>query len=153
MKCERVIQSFLKQDDCRYPSILIRLHITFCSACREEIRNLQKIFVSVHKASPFAMPEDLSDEIMRRIFKSGPMFENNISSSKWFYTGVILFASIILVSYSDSFIWLREHFGRELEIPLNIVLGLAITSYAASYIGTHIEGVKKFAEFISHKIN
>jgi hypothetical protein len=108
---------------------------------------------------PFQMTGDLSNAVIRKIYNSNQLygtnadFEKNISPSKWFYSGVILFASIMLVSYSESFISLRKHLGSSLEIPLNIVLGLIITVYAASYIATHLEALKKFAEFINNKIH
>jgi hypothetical protein len=153
MKCEKIIASFLNQDDSRYPVFFIRLHIAFCSRCRNEIKALQNAFIRATTASPFSMPLDLSDPIMRRIFKSDVIYEKNISSAKWLFSGVIIFASIFMLSYSESFIWLREYFGRGLEIPLHIVLGLVITFYAALYIGTHIDDMKKFAKFIENRIH
>jgi hypothetical protein len=153
MKCEKVIESFLKQDDSRYPAFLIRLHIAFCSRCREEIRALQKIFVEARTGYPFAIPRDMSGPVMRAIINSDLVYKKDISSVKWLFPGVIIFASIFLVSYSDSFIWLKGHFGGVLEVPLFIVLGLAITFYAALFIGTHLEMMGKFIEFINDKIH
>jgi hypothetical protein len=159
MKCEKIIINYLEQEDCRYPSLMARFHMILCSSCREEIHKLRDNFIDARMSSPYTMPVNLVDSIMRKIYNSGHVSENdiiaeeNISPSKWFYSGVILFASIILLSYSDSLTWLKGYFGSALEIPLNIVLGLIITVYAASYIGTHLDGVKKFAEFINSKIN
>ncbi|MBN2401617.1 MAG: hypothetical protein JXN64_04385 [Spirochaetes bacterium] len=153
MKCEKVINDFLNQDDSRYPAFLIRLHIAFCSRCRKEVSILQKIFVYARTSSSFKMPDDLSNPIMRRIFKSDVIYEKNISSSKWLLSGIVIFLSIFLVSYSDSFIWLRSHFGSLLEIPLYIVMGFIITLYAAMYIGTHIDDMRKFVKFIENRIN
>jgi hypothetical protein len=159
MKCEKIIHSYLEQEESRYPSLRVRLHLLLCSSCREEVRGLQKVFVSARVMVPFQMTGDLSNAVIRKIYNSNQMygtnadFEKNISPSKWFYSGVILFASIMLVSYSESFISLRKHLGSSLEIPLNIVLGLIITVYAASYIATHLEALKKFAEFINNKIH
>jgi hypothetical protein len=159
MKCEKIIQDFLQQEECRYPSFMIRMHTILCSSCRKEIRRLQKIFTNARSVSPFVIPGDMSNLVMRKIFNSDSMirdnavFSRNISPSKWFYSGAILFSSIILVSYSESFSRLKVSLGSAIEIPLNIVLGLAITIYAASYIGTHIEELKRIAEFINHKMH
>jgi hypothetical protein len=153
MKCKKIIDSFLNQDDSRYPVFLIRLHIAFCSRCRKEIRTLQKIFVKARTSSPFEMPGDMSGPVMRAIINSDVVYKKDISSGKWLFTGVVIFASIFLVSYSNSFIWLKSHFGSVLEVPLYMVLGLAITFYAALFIGTHIEMMRKFIEYLNDKIH
>lgn len=153
MKCEKAIASFLNQDDSRYPAFLIRLHIAFCSKCRKEISALQNIFVYARTSSPFIMPGDLSASIMRSIIKSDIVYKKDISSGKWLFTGAVIFASIFLVSYSDSFIWLKWHFGSGLEIPLYIVLGFIITIYFALYIGSHLDSLKKFVKLIENRIH
>lgn len=153
MKCDKVIKSFLNQDDSRYPSLLIRSHMLVCTKCREEIRMMSNVFLKASVVSLYAMPKDLSDLVMRRIRLSETAYAKDISSTKWLFTGVIIFASIFMVSYSESFIWLRRHFGSELEVPLNMVLGLIITVYSASFVGTHLDGAKKLLEFINNKIH
>jgi hypothetical protein len=153
MKCEKAIASFLNQDDSRYPLFFVRLHIVFCAKCREEIKSLQKIFINARTDSPFIMSEDLSSPVICAIFKSDMVYKKDISSGKWLVTGAVIFSSIFLVSYSDSFIWLRGQFGSVLEVPLYMVLGLAITSYAALFIGTHLEMMGRFVVFISNKIH
>ncbi len=153
MKCEEVIERFLGQEDGRYPAFFIRLHIVFCSRCRNEIRALQSIFIKAATSSSYTMPYDATGEVMRSIFKSAIIYEKNISSVKWLFTGAVIFASIFLVSYSESFIWLRSHFGSGLEIPVYIVLGLIITFYSAMCIGSHMDGLKKFIKFIENRIH
>jgi hypothetical protein len=153
MKCEKAVASFLGQDDSRYPLFFIRLHIAFCSKCRKEIKALQKIFVYARTSSPFIMHEDLNGTVMRAISKSDVVYQKDISSAKWLFTGAVIFASIFLVSYSDSFIWLRGQFGSVLEVPLYMVLGTAITFYAALFIGTHLEMMRRFVKFIEERIH
>ena len=103
MKCEKIIDRFLNQDDSRFASFLVRVHIAFCLKCRNEIKALQKIFVKARTTAPFVTPYDMSDSVMRRILASETVHENNISTAKWFFPGAVIFASIFLVSYSDSF--------------------------------------------------
>ena len=153
MKCEKVINDFLNQDDSRYPAFLIRVHIALCSKCREEIKALQNIFIQARTGSPFKMPQNLTDQVMRVVLNSDAVYEKNISSAKWLFTGLVILASIFLVSYSDSLIWLRSHFGSILEVPLFIVLGFVITIYSALYIGSHMDDLKKFIKYVENRIN
>ncbi|MFH0976683.1 MAG: hypothetical protein V1874_12945 [Spirochaetota bacterium] len=153
MKCEKAIADFINQDDSRYPAFLIRMHIAFCSKCRKEVREMQKAFVLARTTSPFVMSKDITESVMLAISKSDMFYGKNISSAKWISTGSVIFASIFLVSYSDSLIWLKTHFGSVLEVPLFMVLGSVITAYAALYIGTHINGLKRFVKFIESWIH
>lgn len=152
MKCDKVIERFLNQNDSRYPSFFVRLHMLFCPGCRDEMRMLRDVILKSRSVSSYAMPRDLSNLIMGRIYKSDLVYEKNVSSTKWLFSGAVIFASIFLVSYSESFKWLKNHFGSGLEIPLYIILGMGITIYSASYIGTHIDVFKKLVEFVSNKI-
>jgi hypothetical protein len=153
MKCDKAIQNFLEQEDCLYIPFRVRWHALLCSECREEIQSLKKIFTKAQNSYCFPMPEDLSGIIMEKITESNIIYEGKVSSSKWLLTGVIIFVSIFLISYSDSFIWLRQYFGSDLEIPLNLVLGMVITLYAASFIGSHLDDVKKIIDFFNDKIH
>ena len=152
MRCEEIIKKYLAQPDV-YPSLLIRIHMMICPGCREEIKGLQKVFTVARLESPYRMTSDLVDNIMQRITISNVAYERNVSSARWLSAGVIILASILMVSYSDSFIWVRGRFGRDIEIPINIVLGFIITSYSASYIATHLENIKKVLDFIHHKMH
>ena len=153
MKCEKIINTYLNQDDSRYSAFQVRLHILFCRKCRTEIKAMQNIFVKARTNSPFIMPEDMADPVMRILFNSETFYEKNISSAKWFFPGAVIFSSIFLVSYSDSFIWLKLQFGGVLEVPVYIVLGLIITFYSALYMGTHTDELKKFLEFLESRMH
>ncbi len=152
MKCDKAIQEFLEQEDCFYEPLRVRLHTLLCPKCRKEIRNLKNIFFTARiSGGGIRMPEDLSGLIMNRIAESGMTHEKNVSQSKWLMSGAIIFLSIFLVSYSDSFIWLRKYFGSGLEIPVNMVLGIVVTLYASLFAGTHLEDVKKIMDYINKK--
>ncbi len=152
MKCEEAVQFFLKQEDNKLP-LLLKLHMMFCPGCRKEIHELQGIFSGALGNPPFIMARDMSESVMSTIALSELNREIDFSPLRWLLVGLTIFASIFLISYSDSFIWMKEHFGSGLEIPLNLVLGIAITCYAVFYIGTHLESAKKLAGIIIDKIH
>ena len=153
MKCNNAIQLFFESEDSGYIPFFVRWHMIFCRSCKDEIRAMQNVFKSAQIPSIIEIPKDMSGRIMNRIMDSNIVFERNISFSKWLFVGIVIFSSIFLISYSDSFAWLKQHFGSGLEIPLNVVLGLVITLYGASFIGTHIDEAKKFIEIIFSKMH
>ncbi len=143
MKCNSVIKHFLELEDYMYLPYSIRWHILLCKSCRKEILSLQKNLNKVKRSEPFEMPNDLSSVIMDRIFASPVLYKKNISSTKWLSAGSLIFLSIFMISFSDSFTWLRHHFKGDLEVPLNIVMGIIITLYIALFIGAHLDEAKK----------
>ena len=153
MKCNNAIQSFLESEDGGYIPFAVRWHIMLCRSCRNEIRVMRDIFLNAQIQPMIKIPRDMTDLIMRKIIDSDVVFEKNISFYRWLLAGLVILASMFLISYSNSFTWLKQHFGSGIEIPINIVLGLVISLYAASFIGTHIDEAKRFIEIINNKMH
>lgn len=153
MKCEKMIEYYLKQEQSDYLPLIVRWHMLFCPGCRSEVRKIRNVVKEAGTTSLYKIPVDMSDLIMNEILMSNVQYDKDVSSLRWFFAGLLIFLSIFLVSYSDSLIWLKGHLGSGLEIPLNLVLGIAITVYAVFYIGTHLEQAKKLVDFINSKIH
>jgi len=141
MKCEKIINEFLRSESNRVP-LLIRLHLLQCAQCRHEIADLQNKIAMLRSDSAYKLPFDMTAQIMNRISLLGEIHARDLSDSKWIVTGVTIVASIILVTYSEPFRWLDRYFGGSFEIPLNIVMGIVITIYSAFYIGTRLDRLK-----------
>ena len=95
--------------------------------------------------SPFRVPYDMSEIVMKRILNSTVVFTANdrISNFKWIAVGLVILVSMFLAPYSDSMIWLNNQFGGQFEIPFNIVMGIIITVYASLFVGTHLDSLKR----------
>ena len=141
MKCERIISEFLRSESDTVPW-LIRLHLLRCADCRHEISHLQNKFEEIHNDSAFTVPYDLTGLIMNRIALLKEVHTRDISDGKWVIAWITIVASIALVTYSEPFRWLERYFGSSFDIPLNIVMGIVITTYSAFFIGTHLERFK-----------
>jgi hypothetical protein len=151
MKCSRIVEHFLELEDNLSIPLSIRLHILFCRECRGEIFVMRDTFKSFRNTAPFEMTGDISDFVMYRIKGFEKNFSNTISSFKWLMVGSVILASIFLIPFSNSLLWLKVHFGRDLLIPLNIVMGLAISIYSVFVIGAHIDELKTFMNSLYRK--
>ncbi len=152
MKCNRIVERFLERDYNDSIPLSIRLHLFVCHRCRREIFELRSLFKSLRDTAPFDMEVDLSDLVMYRIRESEINYGNTISPIKWLLVGSVILASIFLIPFSDSHLWLKVHFGRDLLIPLNIVMGLVISIYSVFVIGAHIDRLKTLMNFLYQKI-
>lgn len=142
MICEKVRESILNAENDELP-LHVRIHLLFCRSCRREFIELAGRIREAKKAVPFHAPEGLSDQIMRTISLLEVKYDHRVSQSKWIAAGLVLFSSIMLLSYSDSFSWLSARFGDSFDIPLAIVFGVAISVYASILIGSHLEYLGK----------
>lgn len=148
MKCDKIITRYLELDDYTILPLLIRVHLLFCKKCQEELFIFEEVLAELKQFDPFLMSEDLTDQTMHKIKLKHIPHERLISNFNWLSAGLIILASLILISYSESLIWLKGHLGKNLEVPLNIVLGIIITVYFTLFIITHQKKFKKGLEII-----
>jgi hypothetical protein len=144
MRCESIIDRVLHAKGDSLP-LVVRFHILHCSHCRKEADLILKRDSSMRGFYPFEAPMGLVDTVMRSINLGEVPYKSSVSSEKWLGAGVILFLSIFLASYSDTRVWLTATYGDLFEVPFNIVMGIAITSYAVLFIGTHLDRLRAMA--------
>lgn len=146
MNCKQVQEIFLEMDnDSRVP-LAVHFHTFFCPRCRRDIALLAARFDSLREEAPYPMDRDLCEKVMKDVFTSDVSYEHEVSLTQWGVVGLIILMSLFLIPFSDSFGWLRGHFGRGLELPVSIVLGLAMTIFALVGVFSHMEGLKKLME-------
>lgn len=138
MNCERWMQQYMGLDSGESLPLPLRIHTLFCARCRAEIRGMEMALLAMQRFAP-PSPEDLSREIMSSVMRGVSEDGRIVPLYNWVAGGILLLAGVILVRFGDSFIWLKERFGIDLELPLAIVLGVVLSVYAAVFVGTHIE--------------
>jgi hypothetical protein len=153
MNCETVQKKFLEMDNGSRIPVSVMIHTLYCSRCRNIISVLSGKFASMRSEAPFDMDRDLCEQIMLDVFRSDVQYEHNVSGLQWGVAGAIILVSMFLIPFSHSFGWLRNYFGRGLELPVSIVLGLAMCFYALIGIFSNLEHLKKFVENLPRKIH
>ena len=151
MKCEKTVERFMELDEYREIPFLLRIHLFHCKKCREEVAALTASLDLLSAVVPFTAPAGLSDFIIKRIAGESLSHVGRVSGFKWVSVGTVIFSSILLIGFSDSFIWLEEQFGSQYTLPLSIVLGLVLTAYLSIVAGCNYEAVKKYYMDHFHK--
>jgi hypothetical protein len=132
------------EENVRIP-VKLKIHLFLCSKCRAEVFAMKETMDILKINSPFQTPS-MAEQIMKEINLSSNPYFREVSLWQWLITGAVIFSAIILVNYSTPFIWLKEQYGRSFEIPLNIVWGFIICLYVGSFVGTHLDSIKKNVE-------
>ncbi len=144
MKCDNVLERFMELDDYLDIPFMLRFHLFHCKKCREEVAAMIAAMDLLSTESPYAAPAGLQLIIMNRILGESLSHVGKVSGTKWAAVGTVIFSSILLINFSDSFIWLQEQFGSQYTLPLSIVMGLVITAYLSIVVGCNYEAMKKY---------
>ncbi|OHD66768.1 MAG: hypothetical protein A2176_11105 [Spirochaetes bacterium RBG_13_51_14] len=153
MNCNTIHKRFLEMDNRSRIPLSVRIHMLFCSRCRHDIALLNSMLETLKYDSPFVMDRDMSEKIMIEVFQSPVNYEHHISGLKWSVVGLIIVVSMFLIPFSNTFGWLRQYFGRGLELPVSIVLGLLLSIYSLAGIFSNLEELKKFFVNLPKKIH
>ena len=147
MSYEKMMKRFLGMDNDTHMPVPVRVYMVLSKKFRDEVNQIQSALAVLRDEEAYDLTHDLSEEIIEKIKRLDILYEHSISSARWLIAGVIIWLSIMLITFSKSFEELTTHFGAHLLIPVNIVLGLGISIYAVSYIATHIDELKKLTNF------
>lgn len=138
MKCDEAMRRVLEHDDGSHRPVLLRLHLRRCARCRAEAAALDAALRELRQTPLSRRDMDVSDAVMAEIERL-ESYRRDVPMYNWVGGGLAILGGIVLVSFSDSFAWLRGSFGGDFEVPLSIVLGIVITLYASAFIATHLD--------------
>jgi hypothetical protein len=146
MKCEKFMTEFMAIDDYENMGLSMKLHQFTCRRCSTEARELTTAMRILQQGTPFRMKSSISDKVMSAIIKREAFSESRITWTNWISIGSLIFLSILLINFSDSFIWLKAEFGADLTIPVSVVLGSIFSLYAMIVTAVNYESMKSVVE-------
>lgn len=150
MKCEKVMTAYLKSEDMDRIPFRVRLHTFFCPVCSAEIHMLMAVFKSLEARPVWRTERNITGSVMDSLRIERKYAERKVSGFNWVLIGLVIFSSILLVNFSNSFLWLNEQFGLEFIIPFSIVLGSILTVYIVLLTISNYEIMVKYLNII-HK--
>jgi len=153
MKCENAMNRYMNSEDSGRIPFRVRIHTFFCPVCSAEIYLLISVFKSFEQNSIWKTESNITGCVMDRVQKKSVYSGKRISGFKWAFIGMVIFASILLINFSNSFLWLREQFGSLFIIPMSIVLGVLLTIYLMVLTLSNYERLEKYLQTIFKTIN
>jgi hypothetical protein len=146
MKCNMVMERYCNLDSGENLPLRVRLHLLRCHRCSREVQMLNREMSRIKSAFPFKMEQDAADSVMRLISMSPVHYGRHVSSFKWLFTGIILFAGMMLLPFSNSLSWLNEFYGGRLLFPLHSIMGITISIYVVIMVGSNLEELKIYVD-------
>ncbi len=86
----------------------------------------------------------LDERIMAEV-RLMPVPRNDFFAPRdWLIAGFVMALSMGLIPFGQDFAKVMALFGAGFSLPLSLVLGVVLTSYAAYFVATHLDEVQSF---------
>jgi|GEM_PF-4274899 len=148
MNCEQAMQRVLMLDNGQQIPPALEKHLAACPACRLEARLLGVVVSSLSAGTRSASSDAISERVMQAIMAEPRWLEEDVDNSAsqqfphrlfaWVVAGVVIFSSMFLVQYSDSFRWLRDSMGVMLQVWLSVALALMLVFFIGAFVASHL---------------
>ncbi len=150
MRCRTAMTIYDNLDNHREIPLSLSHHLKNCLNCSQEIYLTQTVIEDGVREESIACEVDVTRSVMNIIELSENHAKCGISGLKWMSTGILILGSIVFISFSKNFTILQDIFSFNIELPLYIVLGVAISLYTSFFAGTHLNYINtdKISKFI-----
>ena len=147
MNCEKILEKVYGPEEL---SLLDRaqvgMHLLFCPECAQEVERFELCKDMLR--SDFLPPSPgLENSIMAMVNaeeSEAPELQEaeqpgGFSTRGWVIAGLVLFVSLATVFLGLDFNKIALAAGMAFMIPVGITIGIALTSYGALFVGSHLK--------------
>jgi hypothetical protein len=145
MSCAKILDLVYEQEDMSlFNRIRVGLHLMVCPDCAQEVERFEVCRDILHNDFMFPAP-DLEDAVMSMISaeEEAEAMEaeapGGFSTKGWIIAGIVMLVSLATVFFGLEFNKVALIAGMAFTIPIGITIGLALTSYGALFIGSHLK--------------
>ncbi|MCL2127727.1 MAG: peptidoglycan-binding protein [Treponema sp.] len=144
MNCGKIRDIVYEQEKMSFLTrALVGLHLLFCPDCAREIERFETCRDIMLSDFPPASP-GLEDAVMAMIAAEEaetPESEvpGGFSTRGWVIAGVAMLVSLATAFFGLDFNKVALAAGISFMIPIGITIGIALTSYGALFIGSHLK--------------
>jgi hypothetical protein len=135
-----------QEDMSLFNRIRVGLHLLVCPDCAQEVERYEVCRDILN--SDFMFPEpDLENSVMSMISAGEEEISEACESEipggfsirGWIIAGIVMLVSLATVFFGLEFNKVALIAGMAFTIPIGITIGIALTSYGALFIGSHLK--------------
>jgi len=148
MSCAKILDIVYGQEDMSLLNrIRVGLHLLVCPDCAQEVERFEVCRDMLQDDFMYPAP-DMEDAVipMININAEEETAEANeaevpggFSIRGWIIAGIVMFVSLATVFFGLEFNKVALIAGMAFTIPIGITIGIALTSYGALFIGSHLK--------------
>jgi hypothetical protein len=144
MNCTKILDLVYEQqeDMSLFNRIRVGLHLLVCPDCAQEIERFEVCRDMLQDDFLFLAPDEEA-EIAEVIEAFDAEVPGGFSIRGWIIAGIVMFVSLATVFFGLEFNKVALIAGMAFTIPIGITIGIALTSYGALFIGSHLKDLSE----------
>jgi len=155
MSCAKILDIVYEQEDMSLLNrIRVGMHLLVCPDCAQEVERFEVCRDILNNDFMFPAP-DIEDAVMAMISAGDLVDEEKavaetneaevggFSIRGWIIAGIVMFVSLATVFFGLEFNKIAHIAGMSFTIPVGITIGIALTSYGALFIGSHLKALSE----------
>jgi len=155
MNCAKILDLVYEQEDMSlFTRIRVGLHLLVCPDCAQEVERFEVCRDMLQDDYMYPSP-DFEDAVMSMISAEEAVNTAEIaeamnaevpggfSTRGWIIAGIVMLVSLATIFFGLEFNKVALIAGMAFTIPIGITIGIALTSYGALFIGSHLKDLSK----------
>jgi hypothetical protein len=151
MSCAKILDIVYEQEDMSlFNRIRVGLHLLVCPDCAQEVERFE-VCRDILNNDFLSPASDLEDAVMSMISAEEAANTAEIAEASetevpggfsirgWIIAGIVMLVSLATVFFGLEFNKVALIAGMAFTIPIGITIGIALTSYGALFIGSHLK--------------
>jgi len=151
MSCAKIMDLVYEQEDMSlFTRIRVGMHLLVCPDCAQEVERFEVCRDILQNDFLYPAP-DLEDAVMSMISADEAVNAAEITEAMnaeipggfsirgWIIAGIVMLVSMATVFFGLEFNKVALIAGMAFTIPIGITIGIALTSYGALFIGSHLK--------------
>jgi hypothetical protein len=156
MSCAKILDIVYEQqeDMSLFNRIRVGLHLLICPDCAQEVERFEVCRDMLQNDYIYPAP-DLEDAVMSMISAEEAVNTAELAEAMneevtggfsirgWIIAGIVMLVSLATVFFGLEFNKVALIAGMAFTIPIGITIGIALTSYGALFIGSHLKDLSE----------
>ena len=155
MSCAKILDLVYEQEDMSlFTRIRVGMHLLVCPDCAQEVERFEVCRDILQNDFLYPAP-DLEDAVMSMISADEAVNAAEITEAMnaevpggfsirgWIIAGIVMLVSMATVFFGLEFNKVALIAGMAFTIPIGITIGIALTSYGALFIGSHLKDLSE----------
>jgi len=145
MSCAKILDIVYEQqeDMSLFNRIRVGMHLLVCPDCAQEVERFEVCRDMLQDDFMFLAPAEEAITTAEPAEAMNAEVPGGFSIRGWIIAGIVMLVSLATVFFGLEFNKVALIAGMAFTIPIGITIGIALTSYGALFIGSHLKDLSE----------